>query len=178
MTCRDCGFLVSRKRCRNPYPLHRYFKKLVDGNRARRARFPVPDADGASRSLRRDAPSFSSRPQGCRFASALAYRSHVAHSREPVLAEGPLCCVLFGRDCKLTSDALPRSALTEIPSPPVSHRICSGESRRLGYSSEQVVALLRSCCLAQRSRGFANPGSRYAFGRVLFRFLFPCRASR
>jgi len=75
-----------------------------------RARFPVPGADNASRSLRRGAPSFSLRLQGCRFSSELAYHSHVAHSREPVLSEGPLCCALFGRDCKLTSGALTRSA--------------------------------------------------------------------
>jgi hypothetical protein len=134
--------------------------RLADGNRALRARFPVPGADSASRSLRRGAPLFSLRLQGCRFASELAYHSHVAHSREPVLSRGPLCCALFGRDCKLTLDALTRSALTEIPSPPVSHRICSAEFRRLARSSEQVVALLRSCCLAQRSRGFATGHTR------------------
>src|SRR5579864_4825444 len=93
---------------------------LADGNRAQRARFPVPGADSASRSLRRGAPSFSLPLQGCPFASELAYHSHVAHSREPVLSEGPLCCALFGRDCKLISGALTRSALTEITSPPVS----------------------------------------------------------
>jgi len=151
---------------------------LADRNRAQRAQFPVPGVDNASRSLRRGAPSFSLRQQGCRFASELAYHSHVAHNREPVLSEGPLCCALFGRDCKLTSDALTRSALREIPIPPVSHRICSAELRRLARSSEQVAALLRSCCLAQRSRGFANPGSRYAFRRVLFHSSFLCRASR
>src|SRR5262249_53978296 len=97
-------------------------QSLADGNRARYARFPVPGVDSASRSLRRDAPSVSLPPQGCRFASELAYRSHVAHSKEPALSEGPLCCVLFGRDCKLTSDALMRSASMEIPSPPVLHR--------------------------------------------------------
>jgi len=118
---------------------------LADGNRARRARFPVPDADSASRSLRRGAPSFSSRLRGCRFASELAYRSHVAHSRAPALSEGPLCCALFERDCKLTSGALMRSALTEIPSPPVLHRTCSAKFRRLARSSEQGAALLRSC---------------------------------
>ncbi len=26
MTCRDCGFWVCRKRCRNPYLLRRYFR--------------------------------------------------------------------------------------------------------------------------------------------------------
>ena len=89
----------------------------------------------------------------------------------------PTCQVfndLPRRDCKLISGALTRSALTEIPSPPVSPRICSAESRRLARSSKQVVALLRSCCLAQRSPGFANPGSRYASGRVLFRSSFLC----
>jgi hypothetical protein len=60
---------------------------------------------------------FSSRRQGFRFASELAYHSHIAHSREPVLSEGSLCWALFGRDCKLTSDALTRSALTENTQP-------------------------------------------------------------
>ena len=151
---------------------------LVDGNRAQRARFPVPGADSASRSLRRGAPSFSLRLRDCRFASELAYRNHVAHSTEPVLAEGPPCCALFGRDYRLTSDALTRSASTEISSPPVLHHICSAGFRVLARSLEQVAALLRSCCLAQRSRGFTNQGSRYASGRVLFRSSFLCRASR
>src|SRR5262249_41054703 len=53
---------------------------LPDGNRAQRARFPVPGADSASQSLHRGAPSFSSRPRGCGFASELACRSHVAES--------------------------------------------------------------------------------------------------
>jgi hypothetical protein len=35
---------------------------LARGNRAQRARFPVPRADSASRSLRRGAPSFASSP--------------------------------------------------------------------------------------------------------------------
>src|SRR5215471_6525740 len=119
MACRGCGFSVCRKRCRNPFSVTQQFQSLADGNRARRARFPVPGADSASRSLRRGAPSFSLRLQGCRFASELAYRSHVAHNKEPAFPEGPLCCALFERDCKLTSDALTRSASTEIPSPPV-----------------------------------------------------------
>jgi hypothetical protein len=42
---------------------------LADGNRAQRARFPVPGADSASRSLRRSGPSSALQPQGCRFAS-------------------------------------------------------------------------------------------------------------
>src|ERR1700758_4815984 len=130
MTCRDCGFWCVAKGVVILFatPL---LQMLADGNRARRARFPVPGADSASRSLRRGAPSFALRLQGCRFASELAYHSHVAHSREPVLSEGPLCCAFFGRDCKLTSDALTRNASTEIPSPPVSHRTCSAEFRRL-----------------------------------------------
>ena len=153
-------------------------QSLADGNRAPRARFPIPGADSASQSLRRGAPSFSLRQQGCRFASELACRSHVAHSKEPALSEDLLCCALFGRDCKLTSDAQMRSASMEIPNPAVLHRTWSAEFRRLVRSSEPVVALLRSCCLAQRLRGFASPDSRYASGRVLFRSSFPCRASR
>jgi hypothetical protein len=175
MTCRDYGLLVGRKRCRNPI-CYAVASDVGGRNRAQHARFPVPGADSVLRSLRRDVPWFPSQRQGLRFASELAYHSQVAHSREPVLSEGPLCCALFGRDC-MTVDALTRSALTEIPSPPVSHRICSRISKTrllIGTSRRPSV----SCCLAQRSRGFADPGSRYAFGRVLFRSSFLCRASR
>jgi hypothetical protein len=82
----------------------------------------------------------------CRFASELAYHSHVAHSREPVLSEGPLCCALFGRDCKSTAGALTRSALTEIPSPPVSHRMfCRiSKTRPLIGTSRRPSAVLLS----------------------------------
>jgi hypothetical protein len=159
-------------------PIATPLQMLADGNRAPLARFPAPGADSASQSLRRGAPSFSLRLPSCRFALELAYRSHVAHSKEPALSEGQLCCALFERDCKLTSGALTRSGSTEIPSPPVLHRICPAEFRILVRSLEQVAALRLSCCPAQRSRGFANPGSRYAFGRVLFHSSFPCRASR
>ena len=41
---------------------------------------------------------------------------NIAHSKEPA---DLLCCALFGRDCKLTSDAQMRSASMEIPNPPV-----------------------------------------------------------
>ena len=36
-------------------------QSLADGNRAPRARFPIPGADSASQSLRRGAPSFALR---------------------------------------------------------------------------------------------------------------------
>src|SRR5215469_17204857 len=147
MTCPDCGSWLRRKRCRNLFATL-LFQRLADGNRVQRARFQAPGADSASPFSHHDAPSFSLRPQGYRFASELAYRSRVAHSKEPLLSEGPLYCALFGRDCKLTSDALKRSASTETPSPPLSHRTCSGEFRRLARSSERVVALLVCCCLA------------------------------
>ena len=142
MTCRGCNFRCVAKGVVTLFATPR-LQKPVDGNRAQRARFPVPGADSASRFLRRDAPSFALRPQGCQFASELAYHSRAAHSREPILSEGPLCCALFGRDCKSTLGALTRSAWTEIPSPPVWHRICSAEFRRLARSSGQVVALPR-----------------------------------
>ena len=69
-------------------------------------------------------------------------------------------------------------ASTQIPSPPVLHRTCSADPRRLARSSEQVVAPPQSCCPVQRSHGFANPDSRHASGRALFRSSFRCRASR
>jgi len=115
MTCRDCFLWCVAKGVVTLFAMP-LLQRLADGNRARRARFPVPGADSTSRSFRRGAPSFSLRLQGCRFASELAYHSHVAHSREPVLLEGPLRCALFGS--KLTSGGLTRRASTETPSRP------------------------------------------------------------
>src|SRR6516164_1682074 len=145
---------------------------LVDGNRALRARFPVLDVDNAWLSLRRDDPSFSLRRLDFRFASELACRSRVAHNREPVLSEDKPYCEPFERDYRLISDARTQNAWTEISSHLASHRISHAEFRRLARSSERAAVLLVSCCLAQRSRGFASPGSRCAFGRALFHFSF------
>ena len=64
-------------------------QSLADGSRAPRARFQTPGADTCIASLYVAVPHRSHYgQQGCRFASELACRSHVAHSKEPALSEG------------------------------------------------------------------------------------------
>jgi hypothetical protein len=67
--------------------LFRYAATSVLGgrNRARRARFPVPDVVNASQSSRRGAPSSSLRRLGFRFASRLACRSHAPTAQYKLL---------------------------------------------------------------------------------------------
>jgi hypothetical protein len=148
---------------------------LADGNRAQPARFPVRGADSASRSLRRGAPSFASRPRGCRLASELACHSRVVRSREPILSEVPLRCALFERDCKVTFSAPAPSASMEMPSLPsgiasISQNFDDSPAHR------NKSSLLRSCCPAQRSLGFANRDSRDASSSSLS-FLIPVSRS-
>src|SRR5215831_17433044 len=145
MTCRGCGFSVCRKRCRNPLIATPLLQRSVDGSRARRARFPVPDADNASLSLRRDAPSFSRRQQGFLFASEPVYRSHVVRSTGPILSEGQPCCELFERDYRSSADAPMQSALRKSqPSCLVAHLYCSVSNTRLliGTSLRPSAVLL------------------------------------
>lgn len=103
---------------------------------------------------------FSSQRQDSRFSLELAYRSHVAHNKGPVLFEGLLCCEPFGRDYIRTADLPTLSALREKASPPTVPHICTAEFRKPARSWERAFALLKFCCLAQRSRADRCPSVR------------------
>ena len=137
-----------------------------------RSRFPAPGADSASRSLRRRCPIVR--------ITAASFRSHqnsraivVSCTVENQFFRKARVVARFSEEIQSTSGALKRSAWTEIPSPPVWHRTCSAEFRRLVYSLEQVAGLLLSCCLAQRSLRFCQSRFSTRIRNSSLSFLIP-----
>jgi hypothetical protein len=177
MTCRDCSSWLWRKRCRNPCSLR---------SRINRWRTVIERGahDFQFRVLIVHRGLYVAVPHRSHYCCKLA-GSH-QNSRTVVMSR-TVENQLFRKACFIARFSEQIANRPQMPSPRrfdgntqpsclASHLIRRiSKTRPLIGTSRRPSAVLLS---GTKLRGSANPGSRYASGRVLFRSSFLCRGSR